>query len=156
MYARRLRVPLTPRRFMFLLFQRHQHERHGCADQQHHESANCHHQRDRLAVQPLQPILLLRAHQCVCGYVGRHRAYSSAIFVDRAPDKPPELVAGSEITSPRSVPPISILLSWSRAITILITSSARELASIFFMMRTRCSLTVRIVIPKSLATSLLR
>jgi hypothetical protein len=55
---------------MLLLFQQHQHEYHGDADQQHHESANCHGQRDRLDVQPLQPILLLVAHQWVGGYVG--------------------------------------------------------------------------------------
>jgi hypothetical protein len=37
----------------------------------------------------------------------------------------------------------------------MVTSSARELASIFSITRARCSLTVRIVIPNSLAISLL-
>ena len=49
MYAVRLPVHNS------LLFQQYQH--HGDADQQHHESANCRHQRDRLAVKPLQAIL---------------------------------------------------------------------------------------------------
>src|SRR6516165_9664705 len=44
----------------------------------------------------------------------------------------------------------------SRTVTIMVMSSAKELASIFSMIRPRYSLTVRMVIPNSLAISLLR